>query len=108
MTAAQDSDAVDDSATISHAVTGGDYAGVTVESVVVTVDDDETADTTAPRVASIVRQNPHEFSDQRGQPDLAGDVQRGGLERECGGLRGERNDRHGDGGRSGLRGDGRV
>ena len=58
VTAAQDSDAVDDSATISHAVTGGDYAGVTVDSVVVTVDDDETADTTAPRVASIVRQNP--------------------------------------------------
>ena len=58
VTAAQDSDAVDDSATISHAVTGGDYVGVTVESVVVTVDDDETADTTAPRVASIVRQTP--------------------------------------------------
>ena len=58
VTAAQDSDAVDDSATISHAVTGGDYAGVTADSVVVTVDDDETADTTAPRVASIVRQNP--------------------------------------------------
>ena len=52
--------------------------------------------------------DPHEFSDQRGQPDLAGDVQRGGLERGCGGLRGERNDRHGDGGRSGLRGDGRL
>ena len=58
VTAAQDSDAVDDSATISHAVTGGDYVGVTVDSVVVTVDDDETADTTAPRVASITRQNP--------------------------------------------------
>ena len=59
VTAAQDSDAVDDSATISHAVTtGGDYAGVTADSVVVTVDDDETADTTAPRVASITRQNP--------------------------------------------------
>ena len=58
VTAAQDSDAVDDSTTISHAVTGGDYAGVTVESVVVTVDDDETADTTAPRVTSIARQNP--------------------------------------------------
>ena len=58
VTAAQDNDAVNDSATISHAVTGGDYAGVTVESVVVTVDDDETADTTAPRVASIVRQTP--------------------------------------------------
>ena len=58
VTAAQDSDAVDDSATISHAVTGGDYAAVTADSVVVTVDDDETADTTAPRVASITRQNP--------------------------------------------------
>ena len=58
VTAAQDSDAVNDSATISHAVTGGDYVGVTVESVVVTVDDDETADTTAPRVASIVRETP--------------------------------------------------
>ena len=45
VTAAQDSDAVDDSATISHAVTGGDYAGVTVESVVVRVNDDESVDT---------------------------------------------------------------
>ena len=58
VTAAQDSDAVDDSATISHAVTGGDYASLTVDSVVVTVDDDETADTTAPRVASIMRRIP--------------------------------------------------
>ena len=45
VTAAQDNDAVDDSATISHAVTGGDYVGVTVESVVVTVNDDESVDT---------------------------------------------------------------
>ena len=45
VTAAQDSDAVDDSATISHAVTGGDYVGVTVESVVVRVNDDESVDT---------------------------------------------------------------
>ena len=58
VTAAQDSDAVDDSATISHAVTGGDYAGVAADSVVVTVDDDETTDTTLPRVASIVRRIP--------------------------------------------------
>ena len=47
VTAAQDSDAVDDSATISHAVTGGDYVGVTVESVVVTVNDDDTVETAA-------------------------------------------------------------
>ena len=45
VTAAQDSDAVDDRATISHAVTGGDYVGVTVESVVVRVNDDESVDT---------------------------------------------------------------
>ena len=56
--AAQDSDAVDDSATISHAVAGGDYGAVTAVSVAVTVDDDETADTTAPRVASIVHGTP--------------------------------------------------
>ena len=58
VTAAHDSDAVDDSATISHAVEGGDYGAVTAASVTVTVDDDETADTTAPRVASIVRGTP--------------------------------------------------
>ena len=58
VTAAHDSDAVDDSATISHAVAGGDYGAVTATSVTVTVDDDETADTTAPRVASIARQTP--------------------------------------------------
>ena len=58
VTAAHDSDAVDDSATISHAVAGGDYGAVTAASVTVTVDDDETADTTAPRVASIVRGTP--------------------------------------------------
>ena len=45
VTAAQDSDAVDDNATISHAVTGGDYVGETVESVVVRVNDDESVDT---------------------------------------------------------------
>ena len=56
--AAQDSDAVDDSATISHAVSGGDYGAVTAVSVTVTVDDDETADTTAPQVASIAWQTP--------------------------------------------------
>ena len=52
VTAAQDTDAVDDSATISHAVAGGDYGSVTAASVVVTVDDDESADTTAPAFES--------------------------------------------------------
>ena len=58
VTAAQDSDAVDDAATISHAVMGGDYGAVTAASVAVTVDDDEVPDTTAPRVTSIMRQTP--------------------------------------------------
>ena len=53
VTAAQDTDAVDDSATISHAVAGGDYGSVTAASVVVTVDDDETTDTTALPVITI-------------------------------------------------------
>ena len=52
VSAADDSDAVDDSATISHAVTGGDYGSETAASVVVTVDDDETVDATAPAFAS--------------------------------------------------------
>ena len=58
VTAAQDSDAVDDAATISHAVMGGDYGAVTAARVAVTVDDDEVPDTTAPRVTSIMRQTP--------------------------------------------------
>ena len=42
VSAAQDADAQDDSAVIGHAVSGGDYGGVTAASVDVTVDDDET------------------------------------------------------------------
>ena len=58
VTAVEDTDAVNDSATVSHAVAGGDYDSLTATSVVVTVDDDEPPDTTAPTVASIVRHNP--------------------------------------------------
>ena len=43
--AAQDGDAVDDRATVSHAASGGDYGGVTPEPVEVTVTDDETEST---------------------------------------------------------------
>ena len=50
VTAAQDSDAADDSATISHAVTGGDYGSETAASVVVTVDDDETTTPALPMI----------------------------------------------------------
>ena len=48
VTAAEDSDAADESATISHAVAGGDYGSVTAASVVVTVDDDETGGNNLP------------------------------------------------------------
>ena len=43
--AAQDSGADDESATISHTVSGGDYAGETVADVDVTVEDDEAPST---------------------------------------------------------------
>ena len=43
VSAAEDLDAVDDTAVIGHVVSGGDYGGVTAASVDVTVDDDETA-----------------------------------------------------------------
>ena len=51
VTAGQDTDASDDSATLVHTATGGDYAGVT-GSVVVTVDDDEIPNT-APSITDI-------------------------------------------------------
>ena len=43
VSSAGDTDAADDTAEIGHAVSGADYGGVTVASVDVSVDDDETA-----------------------------------------------------------------
>ena len=43
--AAQDTDALNDTATVAHAVSGADYATVTAASVAVTVADDETVST---------------------------------------------------------------
>ena len=43
VTADSDADAVDDTATLTHSVTGADYAHVTAASVTVNVDDDDTA-----------------------------------------------------------------
>ena len=43
--AAQDADAADDAATVSHAVSGGGYGAATAAEVAVTVADDETAST---------------------------------------------------------------
>ena len=51
VTAGQDTDASDDSATLVHTATGGDYAGVT-GNVAVTVDDDEIPNT-APSITDI-------------------------------------------------------
>ena len=45
VSAGEDRDAADDAAEIGHAVSGADYGGVTVASVDVRVDDDETAST---------------------------------------------------------------
>ena len=42
VSAAQDADADDDSATVSHAVSGGDYASETASDVDVTISDDDT------------------------------------------------------------------
>ena len=86
---------------------GGDYETVTASSITVTVDDDETADTTAPRVASIVRQTPTSSPTNADSLTWRVDLQRGGFDCGCGGFRGERDHRHAVGQR-GLRGDGRV
>ena len=45
VSAAQDADAENDAATVSHAVSGGGYDSVTVPDVAVTVEDDDTAST---------------------------------------------------------------
>ena len=42
VTAVQDADAANDSATVTHGINGGGYDGVTVPDLAVTVDDDET------------------------------------------------------------------
>ena len=42
VTAAEDDDATDDTVTLSHAASGGDYSSVSAATVAVTVDDDET------------------------------------------------------------------
>ncbi len=46
VSAAQDDDAEDATATVSHTVSGADYDGVAADAVAVTVDDDETPSTT--------------------------------------------------------------
>ena len=72
-------------------------------------------DITAPTVTSILRQTPASSPTDADETDLAGDLQRGSGKRGLGGLRGHRDDGHGDSrhggffddrrlGREGLRG----
>ena len=58
VSAAEDSDASNDTATIAHAVSGADYDTLTADPVQVTVNDNEAVDDTAPMVISITRQAP--------------------------------------------------
>ena len=54
VTAAEDdADAVDDEVTLTHAVSGGGYAGVEVNDVVVTVDDNERGVTVSPTALTV-------------------------------------------------------
>ena len=62
---AQDADALNDTATLSHAVSGADYGTVTAASVTVTVRDDETVSTV---VALTV--NPTRLSEGAGETEI--------------------------------------
>ena len=55
VSAAQDDDAVDDTATLTYTTSGGDYGGANALSIArpVSVDDDDTADPIAPRLPRI-------------------------------------------------------
>ena len=54
MSTAEDDDAIHGSATIEHAVSGGDYAGVTASSVAATESDNDTAGVTVAPTALTV------------------------------------------------------
>ena len=60
---AQDADALNDTATLSHAVSGADYGTVTAASVTVTVRDDETVSTVV-----VLTVDPSTLSESAGRP----------------------------------------
>ena len=60
---AQDADALNDTATLSHAVSGADYGTVTAASVTVTVRDDETVSTVV-----VLTVDPTRLSESAGRP----------------------------------------
>ena len=70
VSAAQDGDAVDDTATIGHLANGGDYAQVSGSTLAVTVDDD---DTPAPELTLSLPRPAHDDVDGSGDVTL-GDV----------------------------------
>ena len=70
VSAAQDGDAVDDTATIGHLANGGDYAQVSGSTLAVTVDDDDTA---APELTLSLPRPAHDDVDESGDVTL-GDV----------------------------------
>ena len=63
--AAQDADALNDTATLSHAVSGADYGTVTAASVAVTVTDDETVST-----GVVLSVNPTRLSESAGSTEI--------------------------------------
>ena len=71
VSAADDADAADGTATIAHTTTSTDtdYNGVTVASVAVTEDDDDTADTTAPTVTKVERHDGTNAQDEHTNAD---------------------------------------
>ena len=76
VTAGQDSDAVDDEATIAHTVSGADYGanGVTANSVAVTVDDDETPAVLDLSVATIADDDTINIAEKAAGFSIAGDT----------------------------------
>ena len=62
---AQDADALNDTATVSHAVSGADYGTVTAASVAVTVTDDETVST-----GVVLSVNPSRLSEGAGATEI--------------------------------------
>ena len=63
--AAEDADALNDTATLSHAVSGADYGTVTASSVAVTVTDDETVST-----GVVLSVNPSRLSESAGSTTI--------------------------------------
>ena len=67
VSAAADTDAADDTATVAHAVSGGDYGSVTAADVAVTVSDDGTVST-----GVVLSVNPTSVSEDAGATEVTG------------------------------------